>query len=66
MNYVPNQNEKVLFETLAGFNLDDVKSETSTLFQNDPLSFVCSSRILFHSFVTLSRAIESITNSSVG
>ena len=66
MNYVPNQNEKVLFETLAGFNLDDVKSETSTLFQNDPLSFACSSRIFLHSFVTLSRAIESITSSSVG
>ena len=25
MNYVPNQNGKVLEETLAGFNPDDVK-----------------------------------------
>ena len=25
MNYVPNQNGKVLEETLAGFNSDDVK-----------------------------------------
>ena len=25
MNYVPNQNEKVLDETLAGFNSDGVK-----------------------------------------
>ena len=26
MNYVPNQNGKVLEETLAGFNTDDVKT----------------------------------------
>ena len=26
MNYVPNQNGKVLEETLAGFNSDDVKT----------------------------------------
>ena len=26
MNYIPNQNEKVIEETLAGFNSDDVKT----------------------------------------
>ena len=26
MNYIPNQNEKVIEETLAGFNSDDVET----------------------------------------
>ena len=51
MNYVPNQNVKVLEETLAGFNLDDAK--TSTLFQNHPPFFARSSEISSHSSVTL-------------
>ena len=40
--------------------------ETSTLFQNDPPSFVSSSKISVHSSVTLSNTIESITNGSGG
>ena len=41
MNYVPNQNGKVLEEKLASFNSDDVNKsmETRALFQNDPPSF---------------------------
>ena len=31
MNYVPNQNRKVLEETLAGFNLDDVETTLKRL-----------------------------------
>ena len=31
MNYVPNQNGKVLEETLAGFNSDDMKTTLSCL-----------------------------------
>ena len=63
MNYVPNQNEKVL-EELAGFNTDDVKTtfEMSTLFQNDPLSFASFSNISPHRVLV----IGSITNRSVG
>ena len=50
MNYVPNQNEKVLAETLAGFDSGDLKTafEMSTLFQNDPPSFASSSKISLH------------------
>ena len=40
--------------------------ETSTLFQNDPPTFVSSSKISPHSPVTLPHTIESITNGSVG
>ena len=41
MNYVPNQNGKVLEEKLVSFNSDDVNKsmETRALFQNDPPSF---------------------------
>ena len=41
MNYVPNQNGKVLEEKLASFNSDDVNKsmEMRALFQNDPPSF---------------------------
>ena len=50
MNYVPNQNEKVLAETVAGFDSGDLKTtfEMSTLFQNDPPSFASSSKISLH------------------
>ena len=40
MNNVPNKNGKVLKETLAGFNLDDVKvTSRAQTFQNDPPTF---------------------------
>ena len=51
MNYVPNQNGKVLEEMLVGFNSDDAK--TSTLFQNHPPFFARSSEIFSHTSVTL-------------
>ena len=61
MNHVPNQNGKVLEETLASFNSGDVKKniETSTFFQNDPPSFASSSNISPYSTVTLLHTIES-------
>ena len=64
MNYVSNQNGKVLEETLAGVNPDTVKT-TPKLFQNDPLSFASSSKISPYSFLTLSHTIQSIKNGSV-
>ena len=62
MNYVPNQNKKVL-EELAGFNTDDVKTtfEMSTSFQNDPLSFASFSKTSPHRVLV----IKSITNGFV-
>ena len=53
MNYIPNQNGKVLEETPAGFNSDDSPS------------FASSSEISPYSTVTLSHKIESIMNGSV-
>ena len=53
---------------LAESNLDATKPTLSLkmLFQNDPPSFLSSSKISPHSSVTLSHIIESITNCSVG
>ena len=55
MNYVPNQNRKVLKETLAGFNSDECENniEMSMLFEND-----CSSKSSPHSSVTFLHTIE--------
>ena len=60
MNYVPNQNRKVLKETLEGFNSDECENniEMSTLFQNDCLSFGSSSKSSPHSSVTFLHTIE--------
>ena len=53
MNNVPNKNEKVLKETLAGFNLDDVKvTSRAQTFQNDPPTFVSFWKTCPHSSVT--------------
>ena len=68
MNYVPNQNGKVLKETLAGSNSYPVKTTLSRLryLKMDlPLLQVLQKLLPIHS-VTLSNKIESITNGSVG
>ena len=68
MNYVPNQNEKVLKEKRSKFQFiccENNIEKSSTLFQNDSHSFVSFSKISPHSSVTLSHSIESITSSSV-
>ena len=54
MNYIPNQHGKVMEETLAGFNSDDVKTTLGrqTLLQNNPPSFASSLKTLPHSSVT--------------
>ena len=64
INYVPNQNRKVLEETLASFSSDAVKTTLRRLryFKMNPPSFGSSSKIS----VYLSHAIESIMNGSVG
>ena len=62
MNYAPNQNEKVVEETLASFNSDAVKT---ILFQNDPPSLASYSKIFTYFSFTLSQTVESITNGSV-
>ena len=68
MNYVPNQNGKVLEKTLAGSKFKGCKDhiKTSTLFRNDPPSFASSSKISPHSSVTLAHTIEGITSGSIG
>ena len=67
INYVPNQNGKVLEETLAGFNLDVVKATLRHLryfkMALPPPKFF---KISFHFSVTLPHATESITNGSLG
>ena len=66
MNYVPNQNEKILeekhWQVLMLFFIEIM----STLYQNDPPFFASSSKISPHSSVTLSLAIESIAIGSLG
>ena len=62
MNYAPNQNGKVVEETLASFNSDAVKT---ILFQNDPPSLASYSKIFTYFSFTLSHTVESITNDSV-
>ena len=68
MNYVPNQNGKVLAKNDSRFQFRCCENYIGmfTLFQNDPRSFASSSKISPHSSVTLSHIIESITNDSVG
>ena len=61
MNHVPNQNGKVLEETLASFNSDDVTTfRHICFFQSDCPSFASSSKISPHLSVTLLHTIESI------
>ena len=66
MSYVPNQNGKVLKETLVGFNSQCCENDInmSKLFKNDPSSFANSSTISLHFSVPLLHTIESITNDS--
>ena len=60
MNHVPNQNGKVLEETLAGFNSNDVTTLRHVCsFQSDCPSFVSSSKISPHPSVTLLHTVES-------
>ena len=67
MNYVPNQNRKVLEETLAGFNSDAVKTTLSRRLHyfkmTLPLLQVFQKSLFIP--VTLPYTIESITNGCV-
>ena len=61
INYVPNQNGKVLEEKLAGFNSDDGKTTLRRLrcFKMTSPFFVSSSKISPYSSLTLLQTIES-------
>ena len=68
MNYVSNQNGKVLEGMLAGSNSDALKTTLTRCLRyfKMNLSLLQDLRISLHSSVTLSHTIESIANGSVG
>ena len=69
VNYVPNQNWKVLEEMRAGSNSDAVKTKLRQHLRYFKITlplFSRSSNISPHSYVTLSHTKESITNGFVG
>ena len=66
MNYVPNQNGKILEETEAGFNSKDMKTILRRLRYFKLPSLFCKSFTNFSLFpLSLCHTVESIINSSV-
>ena len=66
MNYVPKWESSGRNASRFQFRCCENTTETSKLFQNDPPSFASSSKISPHSFVTLSRTVESFMNGCEG